>query len=210
MFQQSNEVPKTDLCRLFYGYGSDKCPQIFHSYSEEYYDILKNYKYSYKNVLEIGIGTNEIMRPIAGEKYQIGSSLRAWRDFFENAKIFGLDINRDVLFKCERLYTFYTNQSDRDSLLRTMSEIRTEMSNNDLKFDFIIDDGSHIISDMTLTFSTLIDFLHTDGTYIIEDIKKIDIPYFIDFLKNFKNIEIISIHSGNTEWDGFIAIKNIK
>jgi hypothetical protein len=209
MFKQSQDNPKTELCQLFYKYGSDKCPQIFHSYSEKYYDLLKNKKYSFKNIIEIGIGSNEIMRPIVGEKYQIGSSLRAWRDFFQNANVFGLDINLSVMFECERIITFYTDQSNRDSLVDTISNIRKK-SNSNLMFDFIIDDGSHVVSDMTLTFSTLINYLSVDGIYIIEDIKKIDIDYFKEFLISFNNIEVQYIHEGVGDWDSFISIKKIK
>jgi hypothetical protein len=210
MFQQSNKEPKTELCKLFYKYGSDKCPQIFHSYSEKYYEIVKDHKFNFENVLEIGIGTNEIMKPIVGESYQIGSSLRAWRDFFVNAEVFGLDIDKTVLFNCERISTFYTDQSNGESLLWTIGEIKREMNDDNLKFDLIIDDGSHIISHMTLSFEVLSEFLKPNGIYIIEDIKKNEISYFINFLNKFNTIEIKLVHHGNTDWDGFIAIKKIK
>ena len=47
----------TELCELFYKYKSDKCPKILHSYSPKYYEILKDYKESFKYILEIGVGT---------------------------------------------------------------------------------------------------------------------------------------------------------
>ena len=33
-------MSKTDLCLLFEKYGSDKCDQIFHTYSRSYYSIF--------------------------------------------------------------------------------------------------------------------------------------------------------------------------
>ena len=106
----------TELCELFYKYKSDKCPEIFHSYSPHYYEILKDYKYSFENILEIGVGTNEVMKPISSEGYIIGSSLRGWRDFFPNGRVFGLDIANHVLFDDERINCFFTDQSQEISL----------------------------------------------------------------------------------------------
>lgn len=208
MFRQTTEKPKTPLCELLYKYGSDKCPQIFHSYSEYYYDILKNYKDDFTQILEIGIGTNEIMKPIVGETYQIGSSLRAWRDFFINATIYGLDINTEVFFDDDRILCLYTDQSRSDVLESTITKIKEINKNPDLTFDLIIDDGSHLVNHMILSFNTLFKYIKPGGIYIIEDIKKIDIHIFERM--NLQNGQIIMSFPGNTDWDGFIAIKKIK
>lgn len=205
MFKQTSENPKTPLCELFYKYGSDKCPQIFHSYSEFYYDILKNYKNDFKNVIEIGIGSNEIMKPIVGEKYQIGSSLKAWRDFFINANIYGLDVNTKVLFEDIRIKCLYTDQSNYISLEKTIDQIKEINNDPNLEFDFIIDDGSHIVDHMLLSFKTLFKHIKKGGIYIIEDIKKTEIDIFEKM--DLQEGQIIQSFSGNTNWDGFLAIK---
>ena len=44
----------TELCDLFFKYCSDKCPLIGHSYSPHYYELLKNEKENFLNILEIG------------------------------------------------------------------------------------------------------------------------------------------------------------
>ena len=36
-----------------------------------------------------------------------GASLRAWRDYFENALIYGADIDKNILFKENRINTFF-------------------------------------------------------------------------------------------------------
>jgi len=64
---------QTELCQLFHKYGSDKCPQILHSYSQNYHNLLNQYKTTFKNILEIGIGTPDLMRPIVGDNYQSGA-----------------------------------------------------------------------------------------------------------------------------------------
>lgn len=194
----------TELCELFYKYRSDKCPEIFHSYSPEYYNLLKDYKEQYKNILEIGVGYKELMHPISGPDYQNGSSLRGWRDFFVNSYVYGIDINKNILFEDERIKCFYTDQSDDNSLESTIRDINN-FNSGEVKYDLIVDDGSHIIEHMILSFHTLKKYLKSGGIYIIEDIKFQD-------LSIFKNLEcseykIILSHDGKFEWDSFLAFQ---
>ena len=195
----------TELCDLFYKYGADKCPQIFHSYSPEYYQSLHPLKNDIKNVLEIGIGTRQIMVPISGEKYEIGASLKAWRDFFPNATIYGLDIVKDVLFNEERIKCYYTDQSKSDELLKTINIISEDNQDTNFEFDLIIDDGSHIVNHMILSFNTLKNTLKKEGLYIIEDIKLKDLNIFKKLSDEY--FEIIKIHEGEFEWDSFIIYR---
>jgi hypothetical protein len=192
----------TELCDLFYKYKSDKCPNIFHTYSPIYYDIFKEYKNDYKFILEIGVGTNEIMKPISGSEYQIGSSLKSWRDFFPNSMVFGLDIDNRVLFEEDRIKCFFTDQSKEESLENTISNINSYIGKN-IEYDFIIDDGSHVVEHMILTFNTLKKYLRTGGIYVIEDIKFKDLDLFKKLESN--EYKIIREHDGNFEWDSFIA-----
>jgi hypothetical protein len=205
----SKDKPKTELCNLFYKYGADKCPQIYHSYSLKYYELLKKYKEKFDNVLEIGIGTNELMKPIVGDKYQVGASLKAWKDFFINATIFGLDIDNDVLFEEDRIKCFYTDQSDKNELINSINKIRNYKNNNNLLFDLILDDGSHILKHQLLTFNTIFKYLKNGGIYIIEDIQRNNINNLKFNLDNISNAKIIEIHNGVSKLSGdvFIAIK---
>ena len=197
---------KTELCELFLKYHSDKCPQIGHSYSPHYYEILKNEKNNFINILEIGVGNNELMKPLSGEKYQIGGSLKALRDFFPKSKIYGLDIRRDVLFSDERIECLYTDQSSQEQLHKTMEQIKN--NNKNLYFDLIIDDGSHIIEHMVLSFEILSFYLKTGGIYIIEDIKRKDLETFLNL--NIDKFEIIKVHTGFfNQWDNFVAYKKL-
>lgn len=203
----SNVPPETELCELFYNYGADKCPQIFHTYSKYYFDILYKYKDTYSNILEIGIGNPELMSGMIGDQYRLGASLMAWRDFFKNAKVFGLDIRTDVLFSDERIECFYTDQSDEKSLINTINNINNK--HNNIFYDFIIDDGSHHMVDQILTFKTLLPYLKKDGIYIIEDIHNSQIDKFIEIGTNH-NVDIIYKHTGDAyEVDSFIAYQKI-
>lgn len=204
-----NSIEKTPLCLLFEKYLSDKCPTIFHSYSPAYYEILKNYSNSFKNILEIGIGTNEIMESVGNInkiqnekniKYKPGASLRAWRDFFINSNVYGADINQQVLFEEERIKCFFVDQSNASSLIDLYKKINSNL-------DLIIDDGSHVVDHMVLSVKILFPLLKKESLYIIEDIKKKDIDIFLNL--NLENCKVIYLHEGISEWDSFICFEKI-
>ena len=190
--------PKTDLCRLFEKHLSDKCPLISHSYSKGYYELLNDHRESFKSILEIGIGSYELMSPIAGKDYKPGASLRAWREFFPNADIYGFDINSNVLFSEDRIKCFYADQSRKESLVDAVKRAGC-------KFDLIIDDGSHMIEDQTLTFHTLAEYVNPNGYYIIEDVARSQINFFTFY--KVPDFYIYKIHKGFYYWDGFVAYR---
>jgi len=56
---------------------------------------------------------------------------------------------------------------------------------------------------MILTFQTLKKYLRTGGIYVIEDIKFKDLEIFKELETD--EYKIIHTHSGNLEWDSFVA-----
>ena len=196
----------TELCKLGIKHIVDKCPDIYHTYTPLYYNIFKDIKNKIQTVLEIGIGTPEIMQYT---NYKPGASLRMWRDFFTNATIYGADIVEKVLFEEDRIKTFKCDQSNKDSLENLYISIQAH-SNKD-KIDFIIDDGSHIESHMIISLVTLWPYIKENGgIYIIEDMH-------ISIFNSIKNvafkccedIEVLYEHYGKSDADCFIAfIKN--
>lgn len=197
----------TDLCKLFIKYKADKYG--FHSYSDQYFDLLNFFKDKYKNILEIGVGTKEVMRDISGESYVPGASLRAWRDYFLNANIFGLDIEKTVLFSEDRIKCFYTDQSNAEELHKSINEIKINTNDSNLKFDLIIDDGSHIPVHMINSFNTLKEYLNINGIYIIEDILRSDLKLFCN-LSDSDNFKLIKTYSGKWDQDIFVAYQKLK
>ena len=195
---------KTELCELFEKYKADKCPAIHHSYSSFYYELLSPFKYEIKNMLEIGIGNLPLMQNIVSEGYIPGASIKAWRDFFINATIYAVDILPEVLFEDDRIKTYQVDQSSADSIRSFIKTIKSETS-EDFVFDYIIDDGSHIIDHMIISGYEFSKFLKKDGIYIIEDIQKKYFPALLDV--KFPNLEITHIYEGTSEWDNFIVYK---
>jgi demethylmacrocin O-methyltransferase len=187
---------KTELCELFEKYYSDKCTKFRkHSYSPIYYEILKDHKESFKDIIEIGVGNKELMCKHIGPGYQIGASLKAWRDFFINANVYGLDIRRDVLFSEDRLDCFYTDQSSEVELENTINNIRKYRNDEDLSFDLIVDDGSHIMDHVSTSFNYLSKYLRIGGFYIIEDIPVRRIELLREIL-NEKEFSLEKIYKG--------------
>jgi cephalosporin hydroxylase len=120
--------------------------------------------------------------------------------------VFGLDIDNRVLFEEERIKCFFTDQSKQESLENTIYNINSYIGKN-IEYDFIIDDGSHVVDHMILTFNTLKKYLKSGGIYVIEDIKFKDLDVFKKLESN--EYKIIKVHDGNFEWDSFVAfLKN--
>ncbi len=173
-----------------------------------YYQLLAPRKHSIKTVLEIGVGNVGLMRDISGESYLPGASLRVWRDFFPNAVIYGLDIDKTVLFNDARIQCFYTDQSSAESLLAAVAKIGAASNQPRPTFDLIVDDGSHDPRHMILTFSTLNQFLSPGGLYIIEDIRARDLDSFLTLPAthpNMKHMQVAHKHLGIGDWDSFVA-----
>lgn len=191
----------TELCNLFEEYKADKCPSILHTYSPIYYGLLRDIKYSVKNVLEIGIGTNFLMDPIVGQGYTPGASIKAWRDFFPNAHIYAIDIDETVLFHDHRISTAKVDQSSTD-------DIRNYMNTIGVTFDLIIDDGSHRIDHQIISAYELSKHLNFGGLYIIEDVNNKYLQSYEDI--KFPNLNRIYTHiGGRDQWDNFIVYKKI-
>jgi cephalosporin hydroxylase len=90
-----------------------------------------------------------------------GGSLRMWRDYFPNAKVYGLDIEKHRCFTEDRIECFHGDQADLALL---------EKITNEIEFDIIIDDAGHDPKDTKTAFDFLFSRLTAGGMYIIEDL----------------------------------------
>jgi hypothetical protein len=154
-----------DLADLLNHYGSDKDSSGYTHVYSIMFDHIKNEK---MNVLEIGIGTmiagaSSSMKHYMPDTYQPGSSLRAWRDYFVNSNIYGADIQRDTQFSEDRITTVLLDSTNKYEVDKTMSELN-------IQFDIIIDDGWHWDEAQKKTLLNFFPYLKENGIYIIEDI----------------------------------------
>jgi 8-demethyl-8-alpha-L-rhamnosyltetracenomycin-C 2'-O-methyltransferase len=161
----------TDLCDLFNKYGSDKDRN---GYAQVYHTLFNVKRDEPITLLEIGIGTmipgvHSSMVGYALEGYKPGGSLRAWRDFFPNGRIIGADVQPDTQFDDEpRIETYLADSTKSEAT----AELYKKMSKGDdnLKFDIIIDDGSHYDVNQFATLKNLYPYVKEGGIYVIEDI----------------------------------------
>jgi len=142
----------TPLKEIF-TYYLDTDKGTLHSYDDVYEELFRPYRESAKAVLEIGT--------------RYGGSLRAWRDYFQVAKIYGVDNGEE-----DELWT--PIGSSRITVFRgdsTKPEIQDKLEDI---FQIIIDDGSHAIQDQIETFKNLLPLLDKKGLYITEDLENIE------------------------------------
>lgn len=158
-----------DICDRFNYYGSDKDRN---GYLQCYYTLFNRIRNDPVTVLEVGIGTmipgvSSSMQGYALEGYKPGGSLRAWRDFFPNGRIIGLDVQPDTQFDDEqRIETYLCSSIEKDKV-DTLMEVLGRP-----QLDIIIDDGSHLDDHQLQTLKNLYPYLKPGGLYIIEDINE--------------------------------------
>jgi hypothetical protein len=127
-----------------------------HSYLEKYHDILNKKKDSSLNVLQIGIKN--------------GGNIKLWNDFFNNATIYALDtMNIDNVWdgiKNNNKIKLYTSIDPYST-----DFFKYNLLNKKIKFDIVIDDGTHTLESMIQFIKLYSQLLCDDGILVIEDIQ---------------------------------------
>jgi hypothetical protein len=160
--KEKKKIKESELLKYYFNkYGSDK--SSIHNYHLIYASLFKD-KSKIKKILEIGLGTDdENLISNMGRYGKPGASVRAFRDFFINAKIYGADIDKKILFNDKKIKTFYVDQSDQKSL-------ESLFKKTGKKFDLIIDDGLHApYTNINVIISSL-NCIKKNGWIVIEDI----------------------------------------
>jgi methylase of polypeptide subunit release factors len=144
-----------------------------HSYLPLYEHLLKSKKESAKNVLEIGIGDG-------GQGITNGGSILLWHKYFKNATIYALDI-------CPLEFVWDGIKNNDKIILHTSSDayneefFNTHFLNNNIQFDFMLDDGPHSLESMKTFIKLYSQIMTEDGILIIEDVQSWD---WIEILVN--------------------------
>jgi hypothetical protein len=154
------------LQRHFDAHGSDKSAHRYHFV----YGAILSKPDSIQSILEVGIGTNfEDTVSGMGRYGKPGASLRAFRDYCQNAQVVGLDIDRRVLFSETRIRTFYVDQTS-PGTFELLPDSIPEC------FDLIIDDGLHSPDANLWTLEFAWRRVRPGGWIVIEDIAEAAIP----------------------------------
>ena len=157
-------------------YKSDKCIAFGHNYLPGYESLFGDVRSQVKVLLEIGIGNRHHEAAMQNQcpEYRCGNSLRMWREYFSNAKIYSIDIAPDCMIEGEnRIQTFVANQASETDLSTVLMHIGE-------KIDVIIDDGSHQPFHQAASFEFLYKNLNKNGIYVIEDVHPTALSGFVD------------------------------
>jgi O-methyltransferase len=146
-------------------YGSDKA---LSGYTNLYGKLFSKYISKNINYLEIGLGTLDpsipstfVGNPSHYPHYKPAGVLRAWKEYFENAHIYGIDVAEDCMISDDRITTHLLDSTDIHSCTEFLPNI---------SFDIILDDGLHTSDAQIKTFRNFFNRLREGGLYIIEDI----------------------------------------
>jgi demethylmacrocin O-methyltransferase len=159
--------------------GDGSIPEC-HGYTDTYYELFKDHKEDYTDVLELGIW--------------YGASHKMWKEFFVNAEIYGVDnfsglghkfrtenpnltpaeMDKLLWDKIDELREFGISvapydQMDREELSRIFE---------DIYFDLVVDDGGHAGWQQQISFSFLWEHVKPGGYYIIEDLAVAELREF--------------------------------
>jgi hypothetical protein len=163
----ASRISSETLKNLFEKYGTDKSSH--HEYHYIYGSLFKNPE-AVTSILEIGLGTNDTNKPSnMGNDGKPGASLRAFRDYFINANVYGADIDKQILFEEDRIKTFYVDQTN-------LSTFDVLGKSTESSFDLIIDDGLHCPNANLVVLIFGLKRLKPNGWLIIEDIKDRSVP----------------------------------
>ena len=158
-------------------------------YTGVYECLFRRHRHDFRSILEIGIGTmipneHSSMAGSAVPGYKPGGSLRAWRDYFENATIYGIDVQPDTQVDEPRIITRLCDSTNAES-------VKSLMETGDLpsEFDVIIDDASHMVADQLATLANFFPYVKNEGFYIVEDLSDTTAPrQFVDETERVREI----------------------
>jgi len=152
----------TFLAHLFEKYGTDKG---IWGYTPAYEKYLEHRRREVKRVLEIGIcGFRDIPNNV------VGASLFAWRDYFPNAEVYGLDNDSRFIFNDQpRIHTLCCDAYNSAQLHAAIEQFGGD-------FDMIVDDAVHDPMPQIALMTDLAPYLTSDGIYAMEDVCPYKVP----------------------------------
>jgi len=152
-----------------------------HSYIDEYERLLVPYRHN-SNFLEIGINR--------------GHSLKMFAEYFINSNVIGIEIWEG----CKAFFEEY--QVPCKLIIADGTKAVYEL--NDMMFDVVIDDGSHMLNDQIASFNIYSKKMNKGGIYIIEDIINLDmqLPEF----KKLGDCEVIDNRKLKNRFDDILIV----
>ena len=172
------------------GFETDK--GSVHSYIDVYEDILQPYKNTAKNVLEIGIFK--------------GNSLRMWQQYFDGV-VYGIDCDEKPHDGMADLREMIASGEFNIDIFDAANADLVEYHFHNMKFDVIIEDANHSLSQQLELYNIYKNYLAPGGIYIIEDIENIDEScHAFETIDNSKQVTILDRRNILNRFDDVLVI----
>lgn len=163
-------------------------------------------------LVELGLGSNNLDVPSnMGVFGAPGASLRAWRELFPNARVFGADVDHRILFEENRIKTFYCDQLNPSSIHNLW--LQPELQNG---ADIIIEDGLHTFEANVSFLENSLSYLRPEGIYIVEDILDSDVERWYERLetmysRKYANYEfaVVVLPFGKRDSNNMLVVRRI-
>lgn len=170
-----------------------------HNYVSIYEKIFDPIRENALNIVDIGaVGSNG------------GGSTKMWREYFPNSNIYAIDINPDVLnIRLNNVYTINLDLDDEAAVISTLNNLN-------VKFDIVIEDGSHHPRQQMRTLFNFSNYLNKNYHYFIEDLcagentdipdglKKSKLPFLSDLEMEHIKTKVYKIVIHNTNIGSFV------
>ena len=169
------------LNQIFNYFGTDKGTKVINPYSKTskkkqsghgFGKFYEKYFYKFRNdsfkFLEIGTWK--------------GASLASFFFYFKRAFIYGIDRNFKNSFSSKRLEFIYCNTTKASDLKNLKKKFKEK------KFKIIIDDGSHLLTDIVSNLKFFFKLVDKGGYYVIEDFNH---PKYFHYLNDSNNKELL-------------------
>lgn len=129
--------------------------KVQHGYLDVYYEYFSRFREKEINILEIGVYN--------------GASMFAWREFFPNANIIGVDIEdkTPIFNRLSGKKEFFRGDQGDQKFVTYICE--TILSKTGTGLDIVIDDGSHFQYDIMVSLGYIFPYVNSSGVYVIED-----------------------------------------
>jgi hypothetical protein len=159
----------------------------YHNYTEFYYDYF--IEFSSPRIIEVGT---------AGH----GSS-NMFLKFFKNPYIVGMDIIDYSDFKHPNFRFVLGDQTNINDLKKCVE--------NEEHFDIILDDGGHTMKQQQITFGFLMDYVKSNGYYILEDLHTSFNNGFIENINFITSYDmLLKIQNKEIPFSDYISIEQQK
>lgn len=164
-----------------------------HSYIDVYEKLLKPYRETAKNVLEIGLLE--------------GHSFKMWQQYFTTAQVYGVDCDDQPLGGRFDLRPLIEVNYDKIRIMDASNIDDVAFRFGRIPLDVVIEDANHDISQQIKIYNAIKPCLAKGAIYIIEDIQDVDkTRHLFEEIDQEKDVMILDLRENKGRYDDCLVI----